>query len=260
MILRPVDPAHATAATAAPLCLDHTEARRPNGQCLPHDISRAVHLATGGARTRARLKACDQTKAQPAGEPREDHPRRSPWPLHAPLDSRVKPSRFAGVSSGHSPQRGANLDSRARRHRLDSPAARTVLTAASTPAAAAALTVDELASLLRAAGRQRGIAAEAAKLHTHLGSKQMRQSAAVQDAMGLQLLGLVGQLDAVCRTLEQLEQRIDEMFTAHPDAKIVTSVPGLGSSWARGCWRRSATTGAGSPTRGRSGRSPVRPQ
>jgi transposase len=114
------------------------------------------------------------------------------------------------------------------RHRLDSPAARTVLAAASTPAAAAALTVDELASLLRAAGRQRGIAAEAAKLHAHLGSKQMRQSAAVEDAMGLQLLGLVAQLDAICRTLEQLEQRIDEMFMAHPDAKVVTSVPGLG--------------------------------
>lgn len=60
------------------------------------------------------------------------------------------------------------------RHRLDLPAARAVLTAASTPAAAAALTVDELALLLRAAGRQRGIA------------------------------------------------------VAHPDAKIVTSVPGLG--------------------------------
>lgn len=46
--------------------------------------------------------------------------------------------------------------------------------------------------------------------------------------MGLQLQGLVRQLDAVCQTLEQLEHRIDEVFTAHSDAKIVTSVPGLG--------------------------------
>jgi|SRR4051794_5671759 len=56
----------------------------------------------------------------------------------------------------------------------------------------------------------------------------MRQPAAVEEAMGLQLQGLVRQLNAVCQTLEQLEQRIDEVFTAHPDAKIVTSVPGLG--------------------------------
>jgi transposase len=114
------------------------------------------------------------------------------------------------------------------RHRLDSPAARTILTAASTPAAAAALTAAELASLLRTAGRQRGIAAEADKLHSFLGSEQMRQPAAVEGAMGLQLQGLLRQLDAICVTLQQLEQRIDEVFTAHPDAKIVTSVPGLG--------------------------------
>ncbi|MEV0398410.1 IS110 family transposase [Polymorphospora rubra] len=114
------------------------------------------------------------------------------------------------------------------RHRLDSPAARTILTAAPTPAAAAALTADDLASLLRTAGRQRGITAEADKLHSLLGSEQMRQPAAVEESMGLQLQGLVRQLDAVCQTLEQLEHRIDEVFTAHSDAKIVTSVPGLG--------------------------------
>jgi hypothetical protein len=38
-----------------------------------------------------------------------------------------------------------------------------ILDAAPTPAAAATLTVAELAALLRAAGRQRGIAAEADK-------------------------------------------------------------------------------------------------
>ncbi len=38
------------------------------------------------------------------------------------------------------------------RHRLDSPTARTVLAVASTPAAAAALTVDDLATMLCTAG------------------------------------------------------------------------------------------------------------
>ncbi|WP_368052491.1 IS110 family transposase [Micromonospora sp. HUAS LYJ1] len=114
------------------------------------------------------------------------------------------------------------------RHRLDSPAARVILAAAPTPAAAAALASTELAALLRCAGRQRGIAAEADKLHGILRGEQMRQPAAVEQAMGLHLQGLVRQLDAVCQTLQQLEQRIDEVFTAHPDAKIVTSIPGLG--------------------------------
>lgn len=82
------------------------------------------------------------------------------------------------------------------------------------------MTVTKLVALLRTAGRQRGIAAEAAKLHVLLGSPKMRQPAAVEQAMGLQLQGVVAQLDAVsCCTLQTQEHRVDEMFTAHPDAK-----------------------------------------
>jgi Transposase/Transposase IS116/IS110/IS902 family len=115
------------------------------------------------------------------------------------------------------------------RHRLDSPAARTILAAVPTPAAAAGLSVEELESLLRDAGRRRGIAAEALVLHELLRNEQMRQPEAVeQQAMGWQLRGLLRQLDALCTTLQELEHRVDETFTAHPDAKIVTSVPGLG--------------------------------
>jgi hypothetical protein len=92
------------------------------------------------------------------------------------------------------------------RHRLDSPAARVILAAAPTPAAAEMLTVAELAALLRTAGRQRGITAEADKLHAVLNSEQMRQPAPVEQAMGLHLQGLLRQLDAICQTLQQLEQ------------------------------------------------------
>lgn len=74
----------------------------------------------------------------------------------------------------------------------------------------------------------RGIAAEARVLHELLRSEQMRQPEAVEQAMGWQLRGLLRQLDALCTTLQELEHRVDETFTAHPDAKIVTSVPGLG--------------------------------
>jgi transposase len=114
------------------------------------------------------------------------------------------------------------------RHRLDSSAARTILAAVPTPAAAANLSVEELESLLRQAGRCRGIAVEARVLHEMLRSEQMRQPEAVEHAMGWQLRGLLRQLDALCTTLQELEHRVDETFTAHPDAKIVTSVPGLG--------------------------------
>ena len=70
------------------------------------------------------------------------------------------------------------------RHRLDSAACRTILTAAPTPAGAGQLTARQLAALLRRAGRQSGIAEEAARLRDLLGQDTMRQLPPVERAMG----------------------------------------------------------------------------
>jgi hypothetical protein len=114
------------------------------------------------------------------------------------------------------------------KHRLESLSCRTILIAASTPDQAAALSERRLAALLRKAGRQRGIDAEAARLHAYFHVEQMRQPVAVEQAMGTVLRGLVGQLDAVCAALAELETLIDAAFQAHPDGRIISSVPGLG--------------------------------
>src|SRR5437773_4576180 len=55
------------------------------------------------------------------------------------------------------------------------PEARTILAAAPTPAATATLTLTQLRSLLRKAGRQRGIDAEATRLREAFRAPQMRQ-------------------------------------------------------------------------------------
>jgi hypothetical protein len=114
------------------------------------------------------------------------------------------------------------------RHQLESPACRTILTAAPTPHQAAALTERRLATLLRKAGRQRGIDAEAARLREFLQAEHMHQPEEIEQAMGLQLRGLLGQLDAVCTLLTELEAQIDRAFAAHTDAAILSSFPGLG--------------------------------
>jgi Transposase/Transposase IS116/IS110/IS902 family len=114
------------------------------------------------------------------------------------------------------------------RHQLESPACRTILTAAPTPHQAAALTERRLATLLRKAGRQRGIDAEAARLREFLQAEHMHQPEEIEQAMGLQLRGLLGQLDAVCTLLTELEAQIDRAFAAHSDAPILSSFPGLG--------------------------------
>jgi hypothetical protein len=108
------------------------------------------------------------------------------------------------------------------------PEARALLAAAPAPAAGAALTLSQLRSLLKKAGRRRGIDAEATRLRQALRTQQMRQLPLVEDAMGRQALALLRQLDAACASADDLEQATIESFNQHPDAGIITSFPGLG--------------------------------
>jgi transposase len=109
------------------------------------------------------------------------------------------------------------------------PEARAVLAAAPTPADAARLTQARLASLLRKAGRQRGIEGEAARLHAAFRQEQMRQLPLVEQAMGRQALALLRQLEAACQSADDLQQAAQESFSQHPDAGIITSFPGIGA-------------------------------
>jgi transposase len=108
------------------------------------------------------------------------------------------------------------------------PEARTVLAAAPAPADAAKLTTTQLRSLLKKAGRSRGIDAEATRLRDALRTEQMRQLPLVEAAMGRQALALLVQLNAACQAADDLEQAVIESFNQHPDAGIITSFPGLG--------------------------------
>jgi transposase len=90
--------------------------------------------------------------------------------------------------------------------------ARHVLAAAPTPAAGAKLTPGKLRTLLRQAGRQRGIETEAARIHTALRSPQMRQLPLVEQAMGHRTMALLRQLDAACHSAEQLEAQAAASF------------------------------------------------
>ena len=108
------------------------------------------------------------------------------------------------------------------------PEARTVLAAAPAPVDAAKLTTTQLRSLLKKAGRSRGIDAEATRLRDALRAGQMRQLPLVEAAMGRQALALLVQLNAACQAADDLEQAVIESFNQHPDAGIITSFPGLG--------------------------------
>jgi len=109
------------------------------------------------------------------------------------------------------------------------PEARVILAAAPDPASAAKLTLARLRALLKKAGRQRGIDAEAQRLREAFRREQMRQLPLVEQAMGKQSIALLRQLDAACASADELEQAATESFNQHPDAGIITSFPGIGA-------------------------------
>ena len=109
------------------------------------------------------------------------------------------------------------------------PAARALLAAAPTPAAAAKLTPKRISTLLRNAGRTRGLDAEAERIHAAWAAPQIRQPPAVEQAMGAKTRALLRQLDAACASADELEAAATDSFNQHPDAEIYLSFPGLGS-------------------------------
>ncbi len=108
------------------------------------------------------------------------------------------------------------------------PEARAVLAAAPTPTQAATLTPDDLADALRRAGRQRGVTAEADRLHQALATATLHQPPLVEQAMGRQALALLHALDTACLNAEDLATAAEQSFDQHPDAEIITSFAGLG--------------------------------
>jgi transposase len=105
--------------------------------------------------------------------------------------------------------------------------ARALLAAAPTPHAAARLTKSQLRALLRRAGLQRGIDAEADRLHQVLRADYLHHPPMVEEAFGRQAIALLRQLDTACANAEDLAAATAEQFTQHPDAAIITSLPGL---------------------------------
>jgi transposase len=116
-----------------------------------------------------------------------------------------------------------------KRHGLLRLDARTVLAAAPTPQAAMKLTKTQLRALLRRAGRQRGVDAEADRIQAILRAEYLRQLPLVEDAFGRQAIALLRQLDTACTNADALASATIELFDTHPDAAIITSQPGLGA-------------------------------
>jgi transposase len=106
--------------------------------------------------------------------------------------------------------------------------ARTVLTAAPTPAQAAALTPARLRRLLTKAGRRRHLDRDVDRLYEVFHDTYLHQPPQVEAAMGIQLGALLRQFHAACTAADELAEAAIAHFDRHPDTEIITSFPGLG--------------------------------
>jgi hypothetical protein len=111
---------------------------------------------------------------------------------------------------------------------LASPDALAVLAAAPTPELGRRLSQARIETLLRKAGRQRNIAATAARIKTALGSDQLTARPGVVPAYAASASALVAVLTTMVIQTEVLAGQVEQGFGRHSDVEIYRSQPGLG--------------------------------
>ena len=103
-----------------------------------------------------------------------------------------------------------------------------VLALAPSPEQGRRLSHAELVDALRRAGRRRQVDARAGAIRTALASQQLEAPAVVAAAYGQVVTAAVAVIGSLSEQLAGLEAALTAAFTAHPDAAIVQSQPGLG--------------------------------
>jgi Transposase/Transposase IS116/IS110/IS902 family len=131
------------------------------------------------------------------------------------------PGFLAAFAAGSGSGRGLSTT------QLASADARAVLAIAPSPAEGLTVSKARIETALRRGGRQRRIARLAATVAAQLRTPQLRQDPVVEQAMRIETVAMLGVLNAVCDSVDQLAAALDEAFAQHPDYEIITSFPGL---------------------------------
>ena len=104
-----------------------------------------------------------------------------------------------------------------------------VLAAAPGPERGRRLSQTRIETLLRKAGRQRNLAAAAAKIRAALSSEQLTARPGVVPAYTASASALIAVLTAMVEQTEVLAGQVEQGFGQHPDVEIYRSQPGLGT-------------------------------
>jgi transposase len=104
-----------------------------------------------------------------------------------------------------------------------------VIERAPTPAQGMMLSQPQIASALRKAGRQREIDRRASQVREALQAPHLAAAQLVSAAYGNAARASARVVMAMTQQINDLSQELNSCFEAHPDAKIILSLPGLGS-------------------------------
>jgi len=104
-----------------------------------------------------------------------------------------------------------------------------ILALAPTPELGRGLSRSKIAAALRRGGRQRNVEARAEEIQAALRGEQLEAPALIAQAHGTIVRSAVKVIDTYNGEIVELETALSEHFEQHPDAKVVRSLPGLGT-------------------------------
>jgi len=104
-----------------------------------------------------------------------------------------------------------------------------VLAIAPTPELGRALSRSKIASALRKGGRQRNIERRAEEIQSALRAEQLEAPELITRAHGVITRSATALISTFNTEIAELEAALSEHFEQHPDAKVVLSLPGLGT-------------------------------
>ncbi|MHB2029216.1 MAG: IS110 family RNA-guided transposase [Acidimicrobiales bacterium] len=104
-----------------------------------------------------------------------------------------------------------------------------VLAAAPTPALGRTLSRAKLISALKRGGRQRNLEKRAIEIQAILRLEQLAQPVILETAYGITTKATVAVIAQLNATIAELEEALSEHFEQHPNAKIIHSLPGMGT-------------------------------
>ena len=104
-----------------------------------------------------------------------------------------------------------------------------VLSIAPTPTIGRAMSRAKLVSTLKRGGRQRNLEKRAEEIFEALRAEQLSQPPVLEAAYGMTTSATLKVIEQLSTTITELEAALSEHFEQHPDAKIIRSLPGLGT-------------------------------